>query len=135
MLGKKNKTEDINMSAINVLGEGTTIEGNITSAGDLRVDGTIHGNVSTQSKCVLGATGKITGNIDAKSCDISGQVDGNVKVSSLLLLKSSGKINGDITTSKIIVENGGEFNGSCAMGSEVSISQGKKKSDAQSASA
>jgi cytoskeletal protein CcmA (bactofilin family) len=135
MIGKKEKAAQPSGGALNVLGEGTTIEGNLISTGDLRIDGIVNGNVETKGKCVLGLSGKIVGNIYAKSCDISGRVDGNVRVTDLLLVKASGKINGDINTAKIVVENGGEFNGSCTMGSAVSMNSGSEQSDAKSATA
>ncbi|PCJ64125.1 MAG: hypothetical protein COA58_14160 [Bacteroidetes bacterium] len=134
MIGKKDKSAQV-IGALNVLGEGTTIDGNLTSSGDLRIDGVVNGDVETKSKCVLGLSGRIVGNIHAKSCDISGKVDGNVKVSDLLLLKSSGKINGDINTAKIVVENGGEFNGSCTMGNAVSMNKSSEQLDAKTATA
>ena len=133
MLGKKEKTTQQTSSAINVIGEGTTIEGNLSSNGDLRIDGVVHGDVSTTSKCVLGTSGKIVGNIKAKCCDLSGSVSGDMLVTELLLIKSTGKINGDIKTAKIIVENGGEFNGSCTMGNAVSMSSDSKNSNGQAA--
>lgn len=133
MLGKKEKSVPQTNSAINVIGEGTIIEGNLRSSGDLRIDGTVHGNVSTTSKCVLGISGKIVGNINAKSCDLSGTVNGNLLVSELLLLKSSGKVDGDIKTDKIVVENGGEFNGSCTMGNALSDAKSIKDKDGQKA--
>lgn len=133
MLGKKDKTAPIGLSAINVIGEGTVIVGDLKSNGDLRIDGIVEGNISTQAKCVLGASGKITGNIQSKSCDLSGTVNGDVVVGELLLIKSTGKINGDIRTAKLVVENGGEFNGSCTMGSSVSIKSANTETTVRSA--
>ncbi len=135
MIGKKEKTTGNGIGAINVLGEGTIVTGDLSSNGDLRIDGTVNGNVKTECKFVLGITGRIMGNIAAKSCDISGIVEGDVKVSDLLLIKSTGKIRGDINTSKIVVENGSEFNGSCTMGNSVSISKDVNLGNASSATA
>lgn len=136
MLGKKDKKDVAPTSgAINVIGEGTRILGHISSNGDLRIDGNIEGDVLTSGKCVLGVTGTIKGNIDAKNADISGKVDGDIKIKDLLLVKSSGKINGDIITAKIVVENGGEFNGACTMGNAVSMSKDSSTKDGQSATA
>lgn len=135
MIGKKEKATQQNIGVINVIGEGSVIDGNLTSTGDLRIDGEVNGNVRTESKCVLGPSGKIVGNIEARSCDISGKVDGNVRVADLLLIKSTGKVNGDITTAKIVVENGGEFNGSCTMGSSVSMSSSDKGANGKAVSA
>ena len=120
MLGKKEKIKEPT-GELNVLGEGTTIQGSLVSNGDLRIDGKVNGNVTTQGKCVLGASGAIIGDIKAKSCDISGNVTGNIKVVDTLFIKASGIINGDITTTKIVIEIGGQLNGSCTMGVDVSI--------------
>ncbi len=117
MLGKKkNENSPSPISAFNVIGEGTIIKGDITSSGDLRVDGIIEGTVNTKSKFVLGPNGKVTGDINAKNADISGLIVGHVNINEVLYLKSSAKINGDIDTNKLIIESGGEFNGKCIMG-------------------
>ena len=135
MLGKKEKSSTSTSSDINVIGEGTKITGDLSSDGDLRIDGEIEGNVATLSKCVLGTSAVICGSIEAKSCDISGRVDGDVKVTDLLLIKASGKVNGDIRTAKIVVENGGEFNGACTMGSSVSMKKDNTQGDVRAATA
>jgi cytoskeletal protein CcmA (bactofilin family) len=117
MLGKK-KTENSSnpINALNVIGEGTIIKGDITSSGDLRVDGSIEGTVNTKFKFVLGISGKVNGDINAKNADISGLVIGHVNINEVLYLKASARINGDIETNKLIIESGGEFNGKCIMG-------------------
>ncbi|MBT8326653.1 MAG: polymer-forming cytoskeletal protein [Bacteroidia bacterium] len=135
MLGKKEKSTANNSSEINVIGEGTKIIGDLSSDGDLRIDGEIEGNISTLSKCVLGTSAVIRGSIEAKSCDISGRVEGDVKVADLLLIKASGVVNGDIRTAKIVVENGGEFNGACTMGSSVSMQKDNSQGDVRAATA
>lgn len=117
MLGKKKTENSPNpINALNVIGEGTIIKGDITSSGDLRVDGTIEGTVNTKSKFVLGPSGKVNGNINAKNADVSGLVIGHVNINEVLYLKASARINGDIETNKLIIESGGEFNGKCVMG-------------------
>lgn len=114
----KSKTENAGpqINALNVIGEGTIINGDISSTGDLRVDGTIEGTVRTKAKFVLGASGRVSGNIDARNADISGTVNGNLQISEVLFLKATARINGDIETNKLIIESGGEFNGKCIMG-------------------
>ena len=136
MLGKKDKKDPApSTGVINVIGEGTHIVGDISSNGDLRIDGTVVGNVLTSGKCVLGITGAITGVIDAKNADINGQVHGNITIKSLLLVKSSGIVNGDIKTTKIVVENGGEFNGGCVMGNAVSVADEPNENNGTTTSA
>ena len=132
---KKEKETPTGTGALNVIGEGTTIKGDLISSGDLRIDGEVIGSIRTKAKCVLGGSSKVSGNVEAKNCDISGRVEGDVKVSDILLIKSSGIINGDIRTSKLVVENGGEFNGSCTMGNAVSLNQQTSLDEEKHASA
>lgn len=102
--------------SINLIGAGTVIEGEIRSMGDLRIDGTIIGSVSSKSKVVVGTTGQVQGDIVCQSADISGSVKGRTTVAEMLFLKSTAKMNGDIVTGKLVVEVGASFTGNCNMG-------------------
>ena len=102
--------------AINIIGAGTVIEGEITSNGDVRIDGTIRGSVSSKSKVVIGSTGNVEGDVVCQNADISGAVKGNTTVAEMLFLKSQARINGDILTGKLVVEVGASFTGNCSMG-------------------
>src|SRR4051812_35230880 len=109
------KNNTASSSSINLIGAGTVIEGDIRSNGDIRIDGTISGNVYSKAKVVLGATGVVEGDINSQSADISGSIKGKIAISELLFLKASAKITGDIVTGKLIVEVGASFTGSCNM--------------------
>ena len=115
MLNKNNKSDNNQGSALNMIGTGTLLKGDITSDGDLRVDGKIHGNVISKSKIALGASAEIIGNTIARSADISGKIDGDVEIAETLFLRATAKINGNIKTAKIIIESGAVFNGNCYM--------------------
>ena len=132
MLGQKDKSSVANTN-INVLSEGTILEGDLKSKGDLRIDGEVKGNVTTEGRCIVGVTSLIKGVIKAKDCDISGKAVGDVTVSDLLLIKGTGKVDGDINTSKLVLENGGEFNGTCSMGNAISMKKENIQTDAQQA--
>lgn len=106
-----------NVSAsVNIIGAGTTIDGEVKSSGDIRIDGTINGSVISKAKVVVGSTGKVEGDVSCQNADIFGLIKGKTTVSELLFLKSSANINGDIITSKLVVEAGASFTGSCNMG-------------------
>src|SRR5205085_11695269 len=78
-------------SSINLIGNGTTIEGDIRSNGDLRIDGTVHGNVYSKAKVVVGSTGMVEGDINCQNADISGTVKGKSSINELLFLKATSK--------------------------------------------
>ena len=121
MLGKSSNKNGaaIDGASVNLIGGGTKIMGDITSAGDVRIDGHLIGNIVISGKFVLGATGVVEGNITSVNADLSGEVKGIVNVSEMLSLKSTAKINGDIETSKLMIEPGALFTGSCNMGAKV----------------
>ncbi len=100
----------------NIIGKGTTLEGNLESFGNIRVEGRIIGSVKSKSKIALGQSSYVEGDILAQNAEISGEVNGKVEVSELLILKATAVINGDIIANKFIVESGAVFNGSCRMG-------------------
>lgn len=113
-MAKYNESEAISAN-INLIGGGTEITGDITSNGDLRIDGIHTGNITTRGKIVVGETGRIKGEIFCKNADISGVVDGKITVSELIALKSSSKVTGDICTNRFSVEPGARFTGYCNM--------------------
>tara|TARA_B110000467_G_scaffold89936_1_gene81286 strand:- start:358 stop:771 length:414 start_codon:yes stop_codon:yes gene_type:complete len=106
-------------AAVNMIGAGTIITGDVISKGDIRVDGTLKGSVSTEGKVVLGREGVIEGDIVCKDADISGTIKARITVSQLLSLKTTAKLNGDIITNKLSIEPGASFTGSCSMGAVI----------------
>ena len=106
-------------AAVNMIGAGTVITGDIKSNGDIRVDGTLKGSVSTTGKVVLGKEGVIEGDVVCNDADISGVIKAKISVSQLLSLKSTAKLNGDIITNKLSIEPGASFTGSCSMGAVI----------------
>jgi len=102
--------------SVNIVGVGTEITGDLTTKGDIRVDGKIVGEVKSKAKVVVGATGTITGNIFSNSAEISGEVNGNIDTIEILFLKASAKVNGNIASNQLVIENGANFTGYCQTG-------------------
>jgi len=109
------KTNEMENHTINLIGTGTTIEGNIISSGDIRIDGSLIGNLTTKGKLIVGDTGKVSGEVNCKNFEVEGSVDGKIFVSELLSLRAKSKVLGDITTSKLAIEPGAVFTGKCDM--------------------
>lgn len=97
--------------------KGTTIEGNIDTFGNLRIEGKVVGNIKSKTKIALGESSYIEGNIAAQNAEIAGEVKGTIDVSDILSLKATANIHGDIVTGKLIVEAGAVWNGTIKMGS------------------
>ena len=102
-------------TTINLISNGTDITGDIKSNGDIRIDGSLTGNLNTKGKVVIGTTGKVKGEVICKNSEVSGFLEGKIIVGQLLNLKASSKINGEIVTSKLSIEPGAIFSGTCKM--------------------
>jgi cytoskeletal protein CcmA (bactofilin family) len=102
-------------TTINLISNGTDITGDIKSNGDIRIDGSLTGNLSTKGKVVIGTTGKVKGEVICKNSEVAGIIEGKINVGQLLNLKASSKIYGDILTSKLSIEPGAVFSGNCKM--------------------
>jgi cytoskeletal protein CcmA (bactofilin family) len=107
--------ETDNGTAVNLISQGTEITGDVKSTGDIRIDGVLNGNMVTKGKVVIGATGRVKGEVECKNSEVSGLIDGKITVTQLLNLKASSKINGTIITAKLSIEPGAVFTGNCAM--------------------
>lgn len=128
---RNNKGQQDDIASVNLIGNGTKIIGDISSSGDVRIDGHLTGNIVTSGKFVLGPNGLVDGNISCANADLMGEVKGQVTVSELLQLKQTARINGDISTGKLSIEPGAVFTGNCNMGARVkNISEGSQKGNA-----
>ncbi len=140
MFNAKNKTEmqteKSTGNGTTLIGAGTTLKGDISSNSDLRIDGTIIGNITSTAKVVVGANGVVEGDITGNQADIIGKVTGNVKAKDLLQLRGDSLVNGNLYAGKLQVEPSATFNGQCHMGaataesieiSSVSVKNGKEK--------
>ncbi|MBQ3656148.1 MAG: polymer-forming cytoskeletal protein [Bacteroidales bacterium] len=103
---------------ISTIAFGAEITGEITANGNFRIEGQIKGNINISGKLVVDDSGVIEGNITCKSALISGKLDGQIIVEDLLELKHSAIIHGDIVTSKLSIEEGAVFSGTCNMDSK-----------------
>ena len=125
----KNKAEEANaaLRVMNQFGQGTIINGDVSTEGDVRVDGKVTGNVTSKSKTVIGTTGVVEGDIFCQNAYIDGRVTGNIEVSELLILSKTAHVTGDIKIKKLVVEEGAKFTGSCMMGMSVARNEQQDK--------
>ncbi len=109
------KQKETDHTAINLVGSGTTIKGEMESKGDIRVDGKIIGELRSKGKIVVGDTGVVEGDLYCANADFSGKIEGKADVTELLSLKASAVFRGDIITNKLSIEPGAKFSGTCTM--------------------
>ena len=124
MLKGRNKDQasealDLTTGVVDMVAAATVIEGNISSAKGIRIDGTVKGSISSQGKVVIGKSGVVEGTICCPNADVEGELKSTITVEGLLQLKASAVLLGDIVTSKLAIEPGATFTGNCKMGAVV----------------
>lgn len=115
-----NKEENTDaLQTYNILGKGTSVKGELQTAGNLRIDGDFTGNLTLGGKLVVGESGSVNGNITCANADIEGRVKiDKMTVNGLLNLKKTAVLEGTVTIQKIGIEQGAHFTGTCTMPKE-----------------
>lgn len=124
MFNTKTKSEPMaqipaSNSAATMIGAGTTLKGDIQSQQDLRIDGTVIGNVRSAAKIIIGQGGVIEGDLESTQCDVNGKVSGNIRCRELLQLRGESMVTGNLYAGKLQIEPSATFNGQCHMGANI----------------
>lgn len=116
LTGKARSSETVSgINDISRVSEGTFVKGEISSSGDIRIDGKVEGQVVSQSRVVVGEAALIKGTLACNTLDLWGTIEGDVYVKDVMSLKSSAVVTGSLHVRKFQVEMGAQVNGTCKM--------------------
>jgi len=102
-----------------MIGSGAKIEGKLVSDEDLMIQGQVKGSVTAKSsEVIVGASGKLTANIQAKTVKIEGTVIGDIIGSEKVIIAKTGNVVGNIQAPRVNLEDGAKFKGSIEMDPE-----------------
>lgn len=104
-----------------VIGKNTKIQGEVSGTGNLRIDGEIEGELKLSGSVIVGETGMVTGNVSARSLDVSGTVHGNAQTEEGLTIHTTGQLIGDVKVNAFQIEDGGIFKGRSEMNPRAGI--------------
>ena len=97
--------------APSLLSSDLNITGNLESAGDMQVDGTIDGDIKSFTLTVS-ESGVIRGTVDAEEVTVAGSVTGQIKARHVILVKGA-KVIADLIQDRLSIEPGAFFEGNC----------------------
>lgn len=95
------------------LGPGTVIEGTFSFDAPVCIDGTLNGEVRSSSALIVGAHANVTATVIVGSLIVLGRVTGPIQAEDLIEIRAGGALEGNIATKRLVVEDGGYFNGRC----------------------
>jgi cytoskeletal protein CcmA (bactofilin family) len=98
-----------NGGALTIIASDVSIQGNITTVGEIQLDGTVMGDISCGA-ITLGETGSMSGTLVATTATIRGRVDGTIRAKAVLLERTA-VVTGDVTQESISIESGAKVEG------------------------
>lgn len=111
------------------VGNGTTLTGEASFKGMLRVDGHLSGRVMSEGgTLIVGNNGQVDANVEVAVAVIQGTVNGDIIASQRLEMGRAAKVNGNVQTPSLVIEQGAVFEGSCKM-TQLRAAQDKQRAD------
>ncbi len=119
------------------VGNGTSLTGEASFKGMLRVDGHLSGRVSSSDGTLIVSTnGQVDANVEVAVAQIYGTVNGDITATKRIEMGRVAKVTGNIEAPALVIENGALFEGSCRMVQSKAASDKKvETASASSASA
>lgn len=96
-------------STASVIGPDLVIQGNLSSKGEVQIDGEVQGDIHA-THIIIGENARVTGGIVAEECVIRGHLLGTVR-GRRVLLQSTSHVEGDIYHQTMAIEQGAFFEG------------------------
>lgn len=131
-MANNNQTQNIDT----IVGQNTTVKGDLVFSGMMHLLGTVEGSISSTSDndtLIISESGKLNGTLKTGNLNINGHVEGDITVSGKMEVASKARINGNIFYVNIEMETGSQINGKLIyQGGDVTpLERKKSKSDGQ----
>lgn len=121
------------VNSFNTLVTGTLVEGTVKSEKDIRIEGNLKGKLHCDAKVVIGPTGHVEGEVRCGSAVIEGRFEGTIFVADLLNVRESASISGEVTTNRLVVQSGANFNVQCNMAGAAGLGKASGRSSGNAA--
>ena len=98
-----------------VVGRGISVQGTITDAERLVVEGTVEASSLRAQELQIAQGGVLKGQVEVEEAEISGRMDGVLTVKGSLVLRGTGQVSGEARCRRLQVEDGGQLSGKISM--------------------
>jgi cytoskeletal protein CcmA (bactofilin family) len=100
---------------LTIIAVGTSITGDLTSEGIVKIEGRIEGVVRAASQVLIAKGGLVVGDIHTREAVVGGEVKGSVHAEERVEIQATASVEGDIVTMKIQIAEGGVVSGALKM--------------------
>lgn len=107
---------------MSIVSRGLTIEGNLRGDDDIRVDGTVNGDISSRT-LIVSQGAKVSGKVTAEMIELLGHIDGELN-GKTVRIAGTGHLDGDVNYEQLSIEAGAVVNGQLRHGSGKQAARG-----------
>lgn len=101
--------------ASTIIGPELSIDGDLTSEEDVRIEGRVLGRVTTQGAVDVGPGGQVTSEVTGRTVNVAGTVTASVNASERVDLLAGGRLIGDVKAPRLTIADGATFRGKVDM--------------------
>ena len=102
--------------SLSVVGQSLVVKGEIEAAEDMLIQGRVEGSIKhTADRLIIGTSGVVNADIDARNLIIEGVVEGNIVGSESVVIEETADVRGNIYTARISISDGAQFSGTVDM--------------------
>ena len=98
-----------------VLGPRDSLVGKLTTEGDVRVQGTLEGELTAGGDVSIEDKATVKANVEGRNVNVRGDLEGDLVVKDRLLLAGSGSVQGNVRVRRLAIEDGATLNGNVNM--------------------
>lgn len=113
-----------------LIAEGCTVNGHITVANQLQIDGYVEGQIEAVNQIKISESGKALGEITTERLIINGHFEGTCRATYIDIL-SCGRVSGTVYSDNLSIEPGGKFVGNTKSAEKTASKQEAKEIEKQ----
>jgi cytoskeletal protein CcmA (bactofilin family) len=98
-----------------LIGKGISLQGTVTEAEKLVIEGTMESQLLQAHELVIGHSGVFKGEVQVEDAEIAGVFDGTLTVNGSLTIRATGRVLGTARSRRLSVEDGGQLSGKMEM--------------------
>lgn len=99
------------ITGYSLVDEHLAVQGDLDTAGTVRVDGRVEGHFHRAAVLIVGTSGVVAGDVQAGEVVVAGHIEGSVIASSRVEIHATGVVHGDISCAAMMLQEGGMIEG------------------------
>src|SRR5436305_113689 len=94
-----------------LIGQSTRVRGRVSGDGDVRLEGTLEGDIAIRGDLTIASGARATSNVEARAVTIGGELEGDVRAEGVVHIESGARVRGDVHGESVAIDDGAQFSG------------------------